>query len=94
MNKKCVYKYQLKMTAEQDIFLPYDAKILSVEEQRGNIVLYALVDSDAPIKDIQDKRRIYIHGTGCKVYDPLARFIGTVKLRGGECMFHVFEVTP
>ncbi len=94
MNKKHVYKYRLKKIMEQDILLPSDAKILSVEEQRGDIVLYALVDYDAPAEITLDRRRIYIYCTGSEVHNPLARFIGTVKLGGGEYMFHVFESTP
>ena len=82
---KTVYKYNLASTDVQELILPAGAVILSVEEQYGDIVLYALVDTE---EAKMQPRTIYIHGTGHEVYGEY--FIGTVKLLEGSLMFHVF----
>lgn len=84
---KKIYKYNLEVTDEQDITIPMGARILSVAEQRTNIVLYALVDPEAP----PTLSHISIRGTGHDS-DNLEdkRFLGTVNLCSGSLMFHVF----
>lgn len=47
-----VYKYKLELTEEQKLELPYRAKILSVEKQQGDIVLYALVNEGQNAKEV------------------------------------------
>ena len=54
-----VYKYTLKKTTEQDVIVPAGAVVLSVAEQWGEAVLYALVDPDA----IRATQNLYLwHG--------------------------------
>ena len=58
---KRIYKYNLESTGKQTLTLPYNSQLLSVTEQYGNIVLYALVETDEiNMKDVT----IIIHGTG------------------------------
>jgi hypothetical protein len=77
---KKIFKYKLEAVDEQILELPRGSKILSVEEQNGDIVLYALVDSDAESSKLfgmnsegkweeEDSKTsnsysIIIHGTG------------------------------
>jgi len=85
---KKVYKYRLDVTDEQFIELPKGAEILSVAEQRDDVVLYVLIDTTVTETE---PRTIYVHGTGHNVFGENLRFIGTVKLYEGSLMFHVFE---
>ncbi len=82
------YKYNLESTGKQTLTLPYNSQLLSVTEQYGNIVLYALVETDEiSMKDVT----IIIYGTGHNADDvDAAHFLGTVKLMNGGLMFHVF----
>lgn len=85
---KTIWKYTLAAAGWQVVNMPAEAQILSVAEQNGEIVLYALVDpSKAP-----EQREVWTVGTGRPVPDAAlqATFIGTVKLEGGLLMFHVF----
>lgn len=85
---KVIYKYILKVQDIQDLFLPIESKILSVEEQNNEIVLYALVDSGA---ESIERYSIIIHGTGHPADDIVDyNFLGTVKLFNGIGVFHVF----
>ena len=83
-----IYKYPLRIKEEQELVLPIFSRILSVETQRANIVLYALVDTDTPGKT---HLTVYIRGTGYPA-DGLqdATFIGTVKMLDGALMYHIF----
>ena len=84
-----IFKYVLDPVDNQvvDILLP--ATLLSVEEQRGNIVLYALVDDESNVTIPID---VAIIGTGNIIRQNLSayRFMGTVKLMNGGLMFHIF----
>lgn len=87
---KSVYKYILKAEAYQTIIMTVGAKILSTEEQYGQIVVYALVDK--LIKGIEEVG-IIILGTGHEVTNESLDdyvFLNTVKLENGNLMFHVF----
>lgn len=85
---KKIYKYTLKPTSEQTITIPSNSRILSVEEQYSNIVVYALVDTTK--EEIEDYY-FQIRGTGHDAdYLEDYTFLGTVKLHDGQLMFHVF----
>jgi len=83
-----IYKYVLKATDTQVIPIPCPNRILSVAEQHGNVVVYANVDiASTKMKDYT----FQIRGTGHNADDLDGyKFLGTVKLHGGDLMFHVF----
>lgn len=84
---KRVYKYKLEIQDHQVVSLPKGARILSVANQREDIVLYAEVDDEQKgITDID----IFIHGTGHVMNENANLFLGTVLLREGYLVFHVF----
>lgn len=86
---KTVYKYPLEITDEQTILLPSSAKPLHVATQCGDLHLWALVDTDAPIVP----RKFRIHGTGHQIHDAdRLSFIGTLMMHDRQLVFHVFEV--
>lgn len=84
---KRVYKYVLAATEQQVLFLPKGSEVLSVAEQRNDMVLYAMVRDDA---GEVERHTVRVHGTGHPVHDDPGRFIGTVNLHGGALMFHMF----
>jgi len=84
-----IYKYTLKVTPIQMLDLPLYSKILSVESQDEDIVLYAMVDTEQAKKWVT---MIRIYGTGFQLTKDIDEFnfLGTVKLDEGKLMFHVF----
>ena len=83
---KRILKYTLNIVDYQELTLSENSKILSVANQRDNIVLYALTDELTTCT-----YSIIMHGTGHPANDVIgAQFIGTVSLYNGSLMFHVF----
>lgn len=81
-----ILKYTLDIVDYQELTLSENSKILSVANQRDNIVLYALTDELTTCT-----YSIIMHGTGHPADDVIgAQFIGTVSLYNGSLMFHVF----
>jgi len=73
--------------------MPADARILDCQLQSGVPRVWALVDPHAPMV----ARSFVLLGTGHTV--DLARFarfdhVSTFQLRGGQLVFHLFEVEP
>ena len=88
---RTIYKYVLKVTDIQNLTLPSGSRIISVEEQNGEIVLYAVVNTSMKTNTITDKYVIFIIGTGHCADNSIGNtFLGTVKLAAGQLMFHVF----
>jgi len=83
---KRILKYTLDIVDYQELTLSENSKILSVANQRDNIVLYALTDELTTCT-----YAIIMHGTGHPADDVVGtQFIGTVSLYNGSLMFHVF----
>lgn len=92
---KRVYKYTLARTASNlrdDVVLelPKGAQPLRVDMQDHAIVMWALVDPDAPIT----RRHFRIAGTGHPIEDEGMTYIGTFFMLNGSLVFHVFEFSP
>lgn len=92
MNHKCikageaVFKYELQVIDQQDIDLPVDAQILSVEEQHGLVMLWAVVKPSARMQ----RRTVYCIGTGRMFHGEEVDHIGTVQIYNGQLVFHFF----
>jgi hypothetical protein len=85
---KRIFKYPLQVVDSQKLTIPASSKILSVQNQNEEIVLYALVDDTITLTHTY---QIIIHGTGHQADDVLDfNFLGTVSMHGGRLMFHVF----
>lgn len=82
-----VWKFPLLETDEQDVVMPCDARILSVQTQAEVMCIWAIVSPDAARK----VRRFAIVGTGRRV-PAQATYIGTTQLAGGALVFHIFEL--
>jgi len=84
---QAIYKYNLNITDRQTIDFPSDT-ILSVQEQDGKIVVYAIAYSNLASRTYE----FIVIGTGHSIHFDVAlyKYLGTVKLIGGRLMFHVF----
>lgn len=86
---KKIFKYPLDVQFANVVPMPKGAEILSVAEQRNQIVVYAMVDDE--VSEMEDQV-IHIEPTGHPVEIDVSkcRFLGTVKMYEGDYMFHVF----
>lgn len=84
---KSVWKFSLGESTHPILTMPKGAEILSVQVQRDEPQLWALVDPNAP----KVKRQFHVYGTGWDVEQDNLRFIDTVQMRGGTFIFHIFE---
>lgn len=85
---KRVYKYKLRIEDLQTIKLPSFAQILTVQLQKTNLCLWALVDPDETGEDL---RTIEIRGTGHNMPETERKYLGTFQMMAGDLVFHVFE---
>ena len=96
---RSIYKYDIT-TVENGIIEGPITKLLSVQAQRGSIMVWAEVDTDK----LNRKFQIIPIGTGWPLDAPTGEdcildthnYIGTVQLAGGALVFHVYaaEVLP
>lgn len=87
---RAVWKYPLRMTGGA-IELPPDALILTVAEQDDQIFMWVEVrpeNNDA----VREVRWFEIYGTGEEMPPFALTYIGTVMLRRGTMVRHVYEV--
>jgi hypothetical protein len=88
MPNRRVYKYLLSVDDEVWVSMPGKAKVLTVQEQRGEPYLWALVDPEAPTL----QHRFRLAGTGHDIaWQGNMVYRGTFQLRGGALVFHLFE---
>lgn len=85
-----IFKYTLRFDEYIELELPIGAKILHFGIQYDAPRIWALVDPTAK-KEI---RKFRFTGTGHPITetDPELNFIGTVLMRNGTLVWHLFEV--
>lgn len=86
---KTIYKYPLEITDEQEIEIPLGSRILSVQMQRDQLCLWAMVNSKVTNKT---KIKILVCGTGNPIEYPPSRmeFLGTIQQQ--VFVWHVFAL--
>ena len=84
---RTVYKYELH-PSKPVVPMPSGAQLLQAGEQAGGIVVWALVDPEAPLED----RWVSIYGTGHEVPEDPGVYLNTVFV--GPLVFHVFVDGP
>lgn len=85
-----IWKFPLKLTDRQMIKMPSGAKLLSVQMQGDQAMLWAQVDTERTMV----QRSIVVYGTGTemqKSHADFAEFIDTVQMGGGALVLHVFD---
>lgn len=81
-----VFKYPLPVQDAFTLSLPVGAQLLSVQVQRGEPMLWALVDDRAGL----EARHFMIRGTGHDA-DAVGSYVGTFQLADGAFIGHLFE---
>ena len=87
---KTIWKFPLQSIDRQSVQMPQGAEILTVQTQRGQPCLWAIVDDVAPM----ERRVLEIFGTGHEIHEEMEterKYIGTFQLMSGDLVFHVFE---
>ena len=79
--------WKFDITTEERLQLPVGASLLSVAEQHGRLVLWALVTPTNAL----ETRRVSVYGTGHPMPDNPGLFIGSAVMMQGELVLHVFE---
>jgi hypothetical protein len=82
-----IHKYPLEMADEFTIDMPKDARILSVQMQRGVPMIWALVDTTE--KEVS--HRFALRGTGHDCSGLYYAFVGTFQT-GNGLVFHLFDL--
>lgn len=81
-----IYKYQLDLKEEQEIYVPIGSSFLTVQLQNGIPCLWAKVSEYAA----KVSETILIVGTGFTV-PPVTEYLGTFQLEEKGLVFHVFR---
>lgn len=86
---RVIWKYPVPVESRFVIEMPAGSDILTVQVQREQAVMWAMVDRDTPLK-----RRVFsVVGTGHDIRGSLpAKYIGTFQLGGGAFVGHLFEI--
>ena len=86
-----IFKYPVPAEDHFTLEMPKGAKILTVQAQRGNPQLWAMVDSETK----KEKRYFRLAGTGHPLGDDylkIINYIGTFQMGNGVLVFHLFEI--
>jgi len=86
-----IFKYPIPIKDHFILELPKNAKILTVQTQRGTPKLWAMVDSETE----KEARHFRLSGTGHplgKDYLRIINYIGTFQMENGGLVFHLFEI--
>jgi len=83
---KRIFKYPIPVNDRITIEMPKGSVILTVQMQKSEPQLWALVDIDSP----KIERYFYLFGTGMEVREGLV-YCGSFQMLGGDLVFHLFE---
>ena len=84
-----IYKYTLKLQDEQDVSMPLGAVLLSIQEQHGNLTVWAHVD---PSEKTMVDKRFRIYGTGHDIDWEDGRLHYAATVQSGAMVWHVFTL--
>lgn len=92
--KLSIWKFPLGVEDYQQVLMPINAKVLSVQAQNNKPTLWAICDTET---DKKECREFTMFGTGCPFYEGVQfgkeqQFIGTFQLHGGTFVGHLFEL--
>lgn len=82
------FRFSFQASGTFSINMPSGATVLSIQEQNGDAVVWAMVDKDE--RSTSTKRFSYF-GTNCPIEGDALSYISTLQLYGGGAVFHFFE---
>jgi hypothetical protein len=86
---KTIHKYPLEITDRQRFFVPRGARLLTAQNQRGTLCLWAEVDTAAT----SEYREALVVGTGNPLPDDFAQFDYVGTAQHGPLVWHVYLST-
>jgi len=87
---KTVWKYRVPVADDFAIDMPVGTQVLTMQMQRGQPCIWALIDAkvDAPF----EQRKFRMFGTGHEIEEDIEMsYVGTFQIGNGLLVFHVFE---
>lgn len=83
-----IHKFKVQMLEDFIIEAPEGAQFLSVQQQHGQVQLWARVNTNRPMAAY----RFGVHGTGHELnaFTARAPHIGTFQICEGSLVFHLF----
>jgi hypothetical protein len=85
-----IHKYDLSFKDTQRVMMPRGAVVLSVQNQYGNLTLWARVDTQE--EHVEHGFLVLCTGQPMPEPEELGRFVGTVQFHGGGFIVHVFDL--
>ncbi len=88
-----IWKIPIQLQQRQEIELPISAKVLTVQTQMNNPVMWVEVSPLA----VKEKRMFQLYGTGHEIDDTnkiRRMYIGTFQLWSGQEVYHLYEILP
>lgn len=84
---KVIYKYLIAIEDYQQIDMPEEAKIISLQIQNDMPCIWVEVDTSKR----QSPRPFFLYGTGQPIGDISQIHIGSFQLLGGKLVYHLYE---
>jgi len=84
---KKIYKYPIPIEDKITLTLPVNSDILTVQIQKGEPVVYALVGT---VLKMERDRKLELYSTGMEVPENRI-YIGTFQMLNGALVYHLFE---
>jgi len=81
-----IYKYPLQVSPQQHIDIPNGARFLSIKTQRGDPVLWALVNPKESLR----RYTIYTLPTGLEIESIRGNYVDTYLVSNDSLVWHVF----
>lgn len=82
-----IWKYALEPRERTELLIPKNARVLSVQAQQGQVMIWALVDPSEPM----ETRRFVVVPTGQPFEESRLHYLGSVQLQDGRLVLHCFE---
>lgn len=84
-----IWKYPIKTTDSQYVFMPEGAEILTVQMQDEVPCIWAIVDPE----NEKIPRYLRIFGTGHNIKESIGKlsYVGTYQINEQNLVFHIFE---
>lgn len=80
-----IFKYELQLEDEQLVPMPKGSLLLSVQDQRGKLCLWVLVNENNP----QVNRMVFVIGTGNPIKGNPGQYVASAQQ--GPYVWHVFD---
>jgi len=92
MDALIIFKYQLDSRRVQPIEMPSHSQILSIQGQRDDICIWALVNPKLPV--VARTFEIVLTGMPILPNSSYRKYLGTVLFDEGSYVTHIFERIP